>query len=266
MNGDADYEWVKGKLPTYDKGGSRITPDQLGSGGARRDDGTLAAMAFDLEYVDDSIDGNDPPAAEPSFGEQLVDAAVAGAVEALVDAIDWDAVVEKAAVVLKRTKVRMVKRLHSALRRADNRPGMDAVAVAADIPEDSLEEVSPAVKAPEFRMSSAEYRERAKAVLVADAYAAWQREMLSKALIDDEEISPELLSAVRHVLEGRMSSLDEGELAAVMEYSRDSQAADGAYLLPARRPERHQSHHGRLNASSSVASLNTGHSHRPPIG
>jgi hypothetical protein len=105
------------------------------------------------------------------------------------------------------------------------------VIATTDIPEDPPEEETPAVKGPEFRMSSAEYRERAKAILVADAYAAWQREMLSNAFVDDDETSPELLSAVTLVLEGRTSSLDEAELAAVMEYLKGPQAADGAWAL-----------------------------------
>lgn len=69
--------------------------------------------------------------------------------------------------------------------------------------------------------------------MAADAYAAMQREILSSARVEDNETSPEVLRAVRLVLDRNTSSLDDAELVAVLEYlRRDSSADDGPLLLP----------------------------------
>lgn len=53
MQDDKDFYRVKGRLPKRDKNGNEINSDSLGSGGARRDDGTLSAMVTDLEIQGD---------------------------------------------------------------------------------------------------------------------------------------------------------------------------------------------------------------------
>jgi len=80
-------------------------------------------------------------------------------------------------------------------------------------------------------MTSAEYRERVIAALAADAYAAWQREILSNARIEDDDLPPELTSAMKLALEGKLSALDENAHAPVIKFVDGSQTADRAHAV-----------------------------------
>lgn len=51
-NDDSDYRYVLGKVPKVDKNGNDISDDKLGSGGTRRDDGTLSSLVSDLQEID----------------------------------------------------------------------------------------------------------------------------------------------------------------------------------------------------------------------
>lgn len=53
---ERDYDVVKAKVPKRDKDGHDITADKLGTGGRRREDGTLSALAYDFELIEDSDD------------------------------------------------------------------------------------------------------------------------------------------------------------------------------------------------------------------
>lgn len=50
---DEDYDLVVYKVPKIDKNGKEISGDKVGSGGRRRDDGTLSSMAYDPVVLDD---------------------------------------------------------------------------------------------------------------------------------------------------------------------------------------------------------------------
>lgn len=55
---DLDYVVVKGKVRKRDKDGNDISADKLGSGGRRREDGTLSAQVYDLvELTEDTENG-----------------------------------------------------------------------------------------------------------------------------------------------------------------------------------------------------------------
>lgn len=56
---ECDYDVVKAKVPKRDKAGNDITADKLGAGGRRREDGTLSALAYDFELIEDSDDSED---------------------------------------------------------------------------------------------------------------------------------------------------------------------------------------------------------------
>jgi hypothetical protein len=169
-----------------------------------------------------------PGGAELSWGQQIA----ADIVAEMVNAVDWDAIFEQiVAPAIKRTMGKIGKRLRSAIGRADGRAGTEIAALTPDAHADSSEEVGISVKAPRLGMSSAEYRERVIAALAADAYAAWQREILANVRIEDGDLSPELTSAMNLVLEGKIASLDEDALAAVMKFLNGSQTADSAYAL-----------------------------------
>lgn len=53
---DRDYDVVKAKVPKRDKAGNDISSDKMGAGGRRREDGTLSALAYDFELIEDSVD------------------------------------------------------------------------------------------------------------------------------------------------------------------------------------------------------------------
>lgn len=54
---DLDYVVVKGKVRKRDKDGHNISADKLGTGGRRREDGTLSAQVYDLvEFTEDTED------------------------------------------------------------------------------------------------------------------------------------------------------------------------------------------------------------------
>lgn len=79
MQDDEDFYRVKGRLPKRDKNGNEITSDSLGSGGARRDDGTLSAMVTDLEIQGDG----DGPGVERR--DELVNSGEASLRRSLID-------------------------------------------------------------------------------------------------------------------------------------------------------------------------------------
>lgn len=62
---DLDYVVVKGKVRKRDKDGNDISADKLGTGGRRREDGTLSAQVYDLvEFTEDKEDGGSDDLAE----------------------------------------------------------------------------------------------------------------------------------------------------------------------------------------------------------
>lgn len=68
MDDAEDFMRVEGKVPRRDKDGNDITNQSLGSGGARRDDGTLSALAYDLEPLSE---GDESPTQQPSPGPSV---------------------------------------------------------------------------------------------------------------------------------------------------------------------------------------------------
>lgn len=69
---DRDYDVVKVKVKKQDKDGNDISGDKVGPGGRRREDGTLSAMYYDPEPLDESQDAADREALEA----QLLDYAL----------------------------------------------------------------------------------------------------------------------------------------------------------------------------------------------
>lgn len=68
----ADFIEVIGKVPRVGRDGAPITPDDLATGGARRDDGSLSALAYDLHPRDnDEIDEVVAPSYVSAENEQL---------------------------------------------------------------------------------------------------------------------------------------------------------------------------------------------------
>ena len=51
---NVEYDEYKVKVPRRDKDGNDISGDKLGGGGRHREDGTISAMAYDFQPLDDS--------------------------------------------------------------------------------------------------------------------------------------------------------------------------------------------------------------------
>jgi hypothetical protein len=67
---DDNFIRVEGKVPRRDKAGKEIDPEDLDSGGARRSDGTLSAMAYDLRPLSEG-DGDQVDARTPRPGPSI---------------------------------------------------------------------------------------------------------------------------------------------------------------------------------------------------
>jgi len=130
---------------------------------------------------------------------------------------------ETVAPALRQKMGTTTERLRSAIRRTDIRAS-NQLAVSPDVPSDLSKDAGQSVMAPMFSMTSTEYCEAVMAALAADAYAAWLREMPSNARIDDGGLPPDISSAIQLVLEGKSSSLDQDELAAIVKHLDGSQA------------------------------------------
>lgn len=162
MNDDDEWQLRYVRVPK----GTHLSDSRASAGVERdllREDGTnkllgptesVAADSASLYASSGDYAAGGSGAMEPSFGVQLV----AEAVDALVAAIDWDAVFDRAAVAIGRTRGKIAKRLRSAIGRAEDRPGTDVAVEVADVSGVPPKAVLPATRAPEFKMSSAEYR------------------------------------------------------------------------------------------------------------
>ena len=204
--------------------------DLLNEDGSNRNLGPTESIPADEAALYGVRSPSSSGRSERTFGQEIAAEVLKQVVTQVVAAIDWDSLFkETVAPAIRRTMGKTAKRLRSAIRRPDSRGSTEMSALASGIPPDASKEISLAVKAPTVSMSSEEYRERVIATLAADAYAAWQREMLSNAHVEDDDLSPELTSAINLVLEGNTSSLDEDTLASVMKFIEGFQTDDDGY-------------------------------------
>jgi hypothetical protein len=157
--------------------------------------------------------------------QELTTAAIHGVVNFVAD-VDWGNVHDKAGAAWKRSKSKVATRLRPSTGRAEDQQGTDVVAVEVDASSSDLDEIDPYAKNAPVTMTSAEYRERCRAVLEAEAYAAWQRGLLANAIIEDDETSLELRRGIMLVLEGRSAELDAAQADLVLEFLTGVQSAE----------------------------------------
>ncbi|KAM9872697.1 hypothetical protein [Leucobacter aridicollis] len=105
MAEDDDYIDVVGRIKKQDLDGNEITNETLGSGGSRREDGTLSKMVEDLRIVDsdDEPDDGDHEGDDPDSegGDAEADAALAAAFVLIVVTVVVTVVAVKAAPHVK---------------------------------------------------------------------------------------------------------------------------------------------------------------------
>lgn len=227
MNEEWQLRWVH--VPE----GTHLSKSRAAPGRERdllREDGTneFLGPTESIPVDEDALlgvrsDGSNAPSdsgrTELTWAQQLA----VGVITDVVEAIDWEAVFEQfVAPAIKRQSAKVGTRVRSAARRISRRRRSDTAALAPNADSDALDTSD---NGPSFSMSGAEYRERVVSALAAEAYAAWQRGVLSKARIEDD-LEPELMRGVELVLQGKISSIDEEMLLAVMEFLDGSQTVD----------------------------------------
>ncbi|MDX3375537.1 hypothetical protein ACH475_03630 [Streptomyces globisporus] len=185
------------------------------------------ALLRDRGYNTDALRSADVRELSPA--QQALADAIAEALEAVVREFVVPAFKEVVAPAIKRKLSEITRSLRSAIREARGQAGTTELTVLAGTPQsDYSKELDAAVEEPTVSMSSAEFRERLIAALVAEEFAATQRRMLSNAYIEDDDLFPEFKSAITLELEGDSSLLDEE----MLEFLAGARFADGEYVLP----------------------------------
>lgn len=226
MGNERELRWVYVPEGTH-LSNSRATPgrerDLLREDGTNKTLGPPESIAADEEaLVGVRSDGPNSPSGsggtELSWAQQLA----VGVIADVVNAIDWEAVFEQfVAPAIKRQSAKVGTHVRSAVGRINRRLRSDTAALAPNAEPDGLYRPD---NGPSLSMSSEEYRERVVSALAAEAYAAWQRGILSNARIVDD-LDPALMHGVELVLQGKVASIDEETLVAVMEFLDGSRTA-----------------------------------------
>ncbi|MFG3233608.1 PadR family transcriptional regulator [Streptomyces antibioticus] len=173
---------------------------------------------------------------ELSPAKQAIGDAIAGAIVEALEIVAREAVVpvfkEAVAPAVKLKLSDIVRSVRAATRKASGRAGAAEVVVLTAPQADSSREVDAAVEDLGISMSGAEFRERLAAALLAEKFAAEQKGMLRDARIEEGDLPPELQNAIKSVLEGNVSMLDEETLVVVVKFLAGARIVDGEYVLP----------------------------------
>ncbi len=244
MKHEEDSLHVVGKLPRHDKDGNEITKDSLGSGGARRENGTVSALVFDLKTLPEDTDTS---RAGPKLStEQQIDLfmraleiAVPVAQKAAPHVRTWW--VERAAPASRERLRRVTQRLRPLNEKADGQgPTTDPVDSLAASSSTSSMDAEPAIAQPKVNMSSAEWQKGFSAWMAATAVEECLRRILANALIDDEtlielqdatkRLTPEQRAVIAtRVLEISPSSLDDKAFTRLVNLFGDARFVEGQH-------------------------------------
>ena len=170
---------------------------------------------------------------ERTFADELRTAAAEAIVDAVLEQIiellkqvDWNAVAKRSSVELRRTAVRASTRLRSLVNRTKSSDArISGVPELAPDLDPGTQIVTQAVT-----MSRAEFLARMKAVIIAEAFADWQRRELANAVVSNEDLSAELQQSVLLVLNGGAAELTPSQLEGVLELLQDSAVFDEKYI------------------------------------
>lgn len=244
-----DFIRVEGKVPRRDKAGEEIEADSLGSGGARRSDGTLSAMAYDLREVSDDDNDQSPDATKPGpvvppwLVEFLLCEVVLPAAKASYPHLKkW--LIESAAPAA-RERWRELK--PGRKDRTERSKGRGSSATLAQPPLDEQahrsQQVAPTFSEPKIRMSSSEWQKGLLAWTEAAAVEEALRRMLTNATLDDDDaalvelqravgvLSPEQRSSVANrMLETGSLTLDQELFSKLVKVFGEGRAVDGHFV------------------------------------
>lgn len=201
MRDEGEYLDVVGRIRKYDNDGNQVTNDTLGSGGSRREDGTVSKMAEDLRIRDEDDDENREGNYDPAeiVAKLLVGAGifVAGIATALViehksEIKAWflDSVVAPVSVRMRKlAKWKSADTPEPALELVD--PGE----VAAIEPAELSQEIEVALKDEYILMGSTEAKQRFLEIVLALRVLVENMEALQRAVVIDDEKLLELQRA-----------------------------------------------------------------------
>lgn len=240
---DDDYISVEGKVPRRDRDGNEITSTDLGTGGARRDDGTLAALAYDLRPQPDGGDpGGDRGGLSPEMQQWL-------------RRVGWvvleEIVIPVAREVAPHVKVRLQARYRGFIERrgAGDADGGEATeptpphGKASIGPAEALPESREAPNQTQVAMTAAEWEEGFRAWVAATAIEEALREMLANARIEADgkdllalqdalrELTPEQRAAIANrMLQANALSLDDDRLATFVKVFGEGRIVEGQFV------------------------------------
>lgn len=130
----------------------------------------------------------------------------------------------------RRTKTKKPSR-----REPNSKPAVPAV-TAAPAPPSS--EVDAAVSEPPIVLTGDQFRQQVFLTLEAERWVAQRKEALSRAVVvDDDDLTPELRSAINMVLEGRSYQLDDETVALLAAYFRETRFMDAEEQMVPRTEE-----------------------------
>jgi hypothetical protein len=245
-----DFVEVIGKLPRFDASGRDLLQDILSTGGFRRDDGTLSAMAFDLKIVEQGEEtarkiGDTLPRlpSDVPWGKiaaaAILTAGVVGVVVLRKPITTWFQ--EKTLPVLAKwwPNNRLLARFLPKDAQTDRVP-LALSAAIEHAPEDLSSAIEKAVENSRRPMGSAEAELRLARMLAAAAILVQEYRALSNARLDDDGY-PALKKAVDALTEQEVTDLVNQVLASSSEVDEETtetlmasfgggQVLDGEYI------------------------------------
>ena len=224
---------VRGKVPLHDNDGKRVTSDDLAVGGVRRDDGTLSAMAYDLEpltsiHVESSTDDvnyapyrqtEDEARLESERDAEAIRNAKAVAeflITVVPPLVKWvrTTVVPAAREKLQVKKARKQARTAAAREESQDTPVVVEFNIASEpesVPSDALDVVA---EEDRIEMSREEARRHYDQLLEADAIRAKKIRILRNARIREDSDDPALDAPRQALTRGKGAQHDARSLKA----------------------------------------------------
>lgn len=243
MSYDEELRWVKVPTGTH-RSRSHETPgyerDLLREEGTNKLRGPTESRPADVDEIVRSRTPDAParPSAGEEFGRQLGDAiadALHPYIEQLVD-LGVDAAARGISNLWAWAKRKTAeRRTATSGAAAAEEPAAPAALLVTEEPEDAKEQpidgAGTGIATPAPSMSGEEFRARLLSALAAEHYAAQQKRLLASVHVQDDALPDELKSAIKKAIEGDASSLDEHDLARVVEFVGDARTPDGEYQL-----------------------------------
>ena len=127
-------------------------------------------------------------------------------------------VVQVVAPAVGRQVRKLAYRTREAIRRDEHQSRSVEAAMEPSRADTTTPNLHPSVKTDQVMMSAEEFAHRLREALFADAYAAWQRDQLSNAQIEDGTAPPELQRTLEKLLIDGASAINQSEWDALVQF------------------------------------------------